>query len=215
MKKLLITAACLAGLAVPSTAKASNFDGAFLGLSVGYNNTSLTEGINAPGIFSESTTFGATGAEEGVLGGYRMTHDKVMFGVEVEGMLSQAQNTESATAGANQASLKLEKRYGFTVGPRIGYLVTDSTLLFVGADWAHARFRATGEVNGTSASTDDSKDGLRFGGGFEVAADSALNLRLDYQHTDWRSWNWSDGAGDTASLKAHEDTVRISAIHPF
>ncbi|MBE0614872.1 MAG: porin family protein [Burkholderiales bacterium] len=220
MKKLLSTAAALAMLTFSIPAQAGMFNGAFLGLQLGHNNTKI-EG-NESNLLgageSLAVDFGASGPEFGVVGGYRIKQDRFVFGVEAEGALSNASSTliDIDDGAGNTGRLELEKRYSYAIGPRIGYLVTDNSLMFVGVDWAHGSFKGTGTANGAaSASGNVSLNGIRFGGGMEIAATEKISLRLDYQHTDWGTYKESDGAGGTVSLKPTEDTARISGIYSF
>lgn len=234
MKKLLCTTVALAALtlSIPAQATAFNvgkadgfngsvtdsFKGIYLGLQVGHNTTKIDgkyTNILGTGV-NEGTDYGASGLELGLVGGCRIKQGQFVFGVEADGMLSNAKSTLAnySDGGGNNIRIEVEKRHSYAIGPRIGYLIMDNTLAFVGVDWTHGNFKSTisGDVTGSG---DEGLDGVRFGTGVEVATETKINVRLDYQHTRWDSHIESDGAGGTFSLAPAEDTARIGVVYPF
>jgi outer membrane immunogenic protein len=218
MKKLLCTTAAFAALALAIPAQASIYNGPYLGVHVGHNNTKTDmdwTNIDGSGI-DVGLDNGASGLEFGAVAGYRVKQDRFVFGAEVDGSLSNAKGTLlSYNDGVDAYSLEVKKRHSYAIGPRIGYLVTDNALAFIGADWARGEFEATEVINGVSASSSDNLNGFRFGGGIEAAATDAVSVRLDYQHTAWKTSRDADGGGGTISLDPTEDTARIGAIYSF
>jgi len=210
MKKLLCTTAMLAAFSLSIPAQAETFDGAYLGVQVGHNNTKVDfqENDAFGGGENFSMNSGASGLEFGAVAGYRVKQDRFVFGVEVDGTLSNAKSTiMSYDDGVDSMQLDVEKCYSFAIGPRIGYLVTDNALAFVGINWTRGRFKANATENGVSASNSEDNNGYRFDGGLEVAATKNVSLRLDYQHT---LWNEID-----SSIDMTEDTARIGVIYSF
>ena len=213
MKKLLCTTAALAALTLSMPAQAGSFNGPYLGLQLGHNNTKIDSRWND--VFGGGENFGidsgGSGLEFGAVAGYRVKQDRFVLGVEVDGMLSNAKATLlSYDDGVDALSLEVEKRYSYAIGPRVGYLVTDSSLAFVGVDWTRGSFKATSTVNGVTETDSDDDNGFRFGGGIEIAATKEVSLRLDYQHTIWE-----DSSDADFSIEAIEDTARIGAIYSF
>lgn len=218
MKKLLCTTAVLAALTLSIPAQADSFNGPYLGVQLGHNNTKADMqwgNINGSGTDIGSDN-GASGLELGVVGGYRIRQDRFVFGVEVDGSFSNAKGTLlSYDDGVDAFSLDVEKHHSYAIGPRIGYLVTDNALAYVGVDWTRGKFDATAIVNGVSSSDSESLNGIRFGGGMEVAATKEISLRLDYQHTNWKESSEADGGGGTFSLDPTEDTARVGVVFSF
>lgn len=218
MKKLLCTTAALAALTLSIPAQAGSFDGPYLGLQLGHNNTKVDSqytNILGTGV-STGSDYGASGLELGLIGGYRVKQDRFVYGLEVDGTLSNAKGTlfDYNNGAGDNVKVEVEKRHSYAIGPRVGYLVTDSSLAFIGVDWTRGSFKSTlsGDATGTDS---ESLNGVRFGAGLEVAATKEISVRLDYQHTSWKTSSDSDGAGGTFSLDPTEDTARIGAIYSF
>jgi len=214
MKKLLFTTAALAALTLSTPSHAGSFDGPYLGLQVGHNNTKMDTQFIDP--FGAGSSFGmsnaASGLEVGVLGGYRMKKDRFVFGIEADATLSGAEETIISldTGAGDTARIEVEKRHSYAIGPRVGYLVTDNSLAFVGIDWTRGSFKSSATVNGVTKTESGSDNGYRVGAGLEVAASKEISVRLDYQHTNWGKDSDADGSAEMT-----EDTARIGAIYSF
>lgn len=89
----------------------------------------------------------------------------------------------SFSAGAD-----IEVEDMWSVGGRIGHLVTPSTLLFLTAGYARAdisdlNFRGSGGISGTLVRVGDF-DGYFIGGGAELKITQAISLKAEYRYTD-------------------------------
>ncbi|MGC2468031.1 MAG: outer membrane beta-barrel protein [Candidatus Acidiferrum sp.] len=210
MKKLLCTAALLTAFTLP--AHAGGFDGPYLGLELGYNSTDGKLTASDPTIPATlSAQSSIAGAEGSAYAGYRRTEGHFVYGLEAGAELSSAKNDVlSVNDGAINDTENVKKRWGFSAGPRLGYLLNDSTLGFMGIDYARGYFRA-GDNTGSGST---SRNGLRLGGGTEVALTDAVHLRLDWWHTWWQKWSETFGT-ETDSITAQENVVRVGVVFPF
>jgi hypothetical protein len=127
MKKLLLCATAVVAITLSSPVKAETFNGAYLGLQLGNNNTQSDmqwTNIDGSGI-DIGTDNGASGLEFGAVAGYRMKQDRFVFGVEMNGDLSNAKGTIlSYDDGVDAYSLEVEKNHSYAIGPRLGYVLT-------------------------------------------------------------------------------------------
>ena len=157
------------------------------------------------------------GLDYGAVAGYRMKSDRIVFGIEANFSFSNADGTIlSYNDGVDTYTLNAEKKRSYAIGPRVGYLVTDSALAFVGIDWVNTKYEANLLVNGASVgSISDTESAFRYGGGIEAAATQNISVRLDYMHTNWGDQSATDAGGGTATDDVDEDTARVSLIYSF
>jgi len=144
---------------------------------------------------------------------------------------SQATRTQAFTGGSGQGS------WQSTIRPRIGYLVTPSTLVYGTAGAAIGRVSGSFSYSATTpycagpgecltdttngaANWSETRLGWAAGGGIEVAVARNLKLRVEYLHTDLGSFSENvplvrspvSNTGSTNALidmKAASDAIRF------
>ena len=225
VKHLTCTALTTMLLLLSTTmAKAAGFNGAFLGLQLGSIDTKVD--VKDNGFFrpiQNSFDRSIGGVSEGIFAGYRMTFDRLVLGIEADGTLS---NADSKTLQYNGfgfvVDTKFTKRNSFGIGPRVGYLVSDKVLGFLGVDYTRGTFERHETINGAfplgcsfgvCSNGSNTLNGFRFGGGVEVAATDNFHMRIDFQHTNWQSKSFTDVGGGTATINPSDNTARLGLIY--
>lgn len=126
---------------------------------------------------------------------------------------------------------KLDLGNSWSIGGRIGYLMTDSTLLFAsggytqieatlkskfqGGAGADAEFGSLGADYNISSSRDEWLDGFYVGGGLETLMTDHISLKLEYRYSDYgsikTSASASDGGCDEFSCSGYDTGVGAKA----
>ena len=77
------------------------------------------------------------------------------------------------------------------------------------------RFSTDYATTGSSASSEETKTGVRFGGGVEMPIGKSLQMRLDYTWTDYGSYNlkYSNSPTGTDSFKNAENLFRMGIAY--
>jgi outer membrane immunogenic protein len=129
---------------------------------------------------------------------------------------------------ALSASADMDVEDIWSVGGRLGYLVTPSTMLFLTGGYSRAdisdiSFRATGLGGGTLARVGEF-DGYFIGGGAEIKLTKSLSLKGEYRYTDLDSKSLTllpgtplEGINDFVTTKLDPDiqTARLALNYRF
>lgn len=233
----LFTAALLLGT---STARADDWTGVYIGIGGGMgaavHDLSLENGPLAvpPPAFSASLE--GLGAEGGFftagVGADYQVNSNIVVGAffdydwtDLETSLDVGVDILSLT-GSGGASIEVENLW--SVGGRVGYLVTPSTLLFLTAGYAQADISdLTAGIDGlgsvTVAGVGD-VDGYFLGGGAELKITKALSLKAEYRYTDLEAEGVTllpgtplEDINDFVTTKLDPDiqTARVSLAYRF
>lgn len=218
MKRLALTLA-LAGLAAPNSAYAASFEGAFLGLNVGYSFGEIEyqyeDGITGNGDFSDDTDL--DGFEGGVFAGFRH-HFTPHFnlGIEAGFMLSGSEGSFRETIAGTDFALEYEKENEIYVSLKPGFLVDDNTLAYGVVGYQRADFSAGLLIDGASlGSEDDDFDGYHLGAGLEHTLDNGLSVRGEYRYNNYLDNEYSYEDAQQDSLGGNESVVRVGVAYSF
>ncbi|EKX56436.1 putative outer membrane protein [Rhodobacter sp. AKP1] len=95
---------------------------------------------------------------------------------------------------------------------RLGYLPSDTTMIYGLAGLTRAKFEADYSVSGvTSGGYDFSDTGLTIGAGMETRLTEKIGLKLEYRYTKFDDYTIFDGNVAGADVKASSDTSIQSA----
>jgi opacity protein-like surface antigen len=208
LKKLSI--AIVYGLFV-STAQASDFNGFYVGGSVGdesdhYNLTDTGTGSLA-GI-SFSNDMGAESVAGGIFAGYGRRFGNLYLGAEAQGDVMDAESNTTLTDGGSSVFIKLKHDYDYGAAVRAGIFPVDNTLLYgkVGVLW--------GRFEDTAVNDSQTLAGAQFGLGAETELNSNLTIRADWTYVSYESASYSD-AFQTGSTSPTSNTFKVGLAYNF
>lgn len=197
MKKLLAAAAFAAASASPAFAQdAVNFNGPWLGATVGYDKVSLE-------------VDGDSGSEDGVLyglsAGYDINTGSMVFGVEAELTDSTTKETASDIFVAGD-SAKLSAGRDIYAGVRFGVPVSPEFLIYAKGGYTNARAKLTYDDGVDVFSESDTLDGYRIGGGVEWQQNNTF-ARIEYRYSDYGEYEYQ---GVATGIEASRHQVAVT-----
>lgn len=194
------------------------FTGPYLGVNVGVNGYYVNQQSTTPnGLFpqtpagaSAQSTNNPIGVEGGLLlgYGYRLPHH-FYLGSEIYGMLSSAHtNTQSNLVVAPTTSVKqsMPGSYGLNIDP--GIFLSKNTLLYFAVGPVASVFHSsapTGDaaLAGSSATFTKNVIGAKLGLGMETNLTQRVNLRLEYDHSFYPSFNETSTSPTQGQVNSH------------
>lgn len=181
----LLGALLLAGAAAHA-GPAKSFDGFYIGGEVG--------GVNSSTKVNDSDRYFGQGITGGLFAGYGLTFGSFYFGAEANGSLSSLKTTLGAT--------DLNRKYGFGIAGRAGYVMAPSTMAYGVVGWERGRFEA--KLNNASENT--WADGLRLGAGVEHKLTQNISLRGEFDFTNWQK---------KEGIRSHEYSLKAGVSYRF
>jgi outer membrane immunogenic protein len=179
-KFVFSTALLLSSAALPGVAYAEPFNGPYLGVQAGLNHDSVgnvTSEIGDLAIGRSRDSFIG-----GVYAGYDLTiAPRVVIGAEAGFSLT---TSDAMTRTGSDDLARINPSYAYDLSARVGYLVTDETLLYVRGGYDNVRARVTREVRGVTSRDRDNFDGWMVGGGVERSLTDAITARAEYRYSD-------------------------------
>lgn len=193
-----ITALAAAGFATLVTGAAhaqglGSYSGPYAGLAIGYG-TLTTEGGTAAGVpDGDASGFDLVGFV-----GYEFREERLYYAGELELNASMKEDNN------------FEKGVGFALNGRVGYFLTDGTLLYglLGFEAANV------EYTGAPAGTDNAEEtilGLRLGAGAEFRATDQVSIRAEYVYTIYEE----AALGSGTDLDVTDGTFRVGGVYRF
>lgn len=180
MKNFVIPALALGLSGLSSAALAAEpFSGPFVGVQTGWEQSDVGTASTPLGDFNSGRSNDvATG---GVFVGYdyRLT-PKVVAGVEAGISLSDSDELVSTVAGR---TVSIDAERSIDLSARLGYLVTDSTLVYARGGYSNVRAE-TALTSAGSRSDKSNLDGWLVGAGVERALSQRISTRFEYRYTD-------------------------------
>lgn len=180
MKHLLIATAAL-GFA--STAHAADFTGPRVELRTGWDRVSI-DGLRS----ANPATANVDGDEDGIAYGLALGYDhalgdRVIVGVEAAVDLSD--NEFSGTVGT--VRYDVDAKRDIELAARLGTKLTDSILLYGKVGYSNARVKTRLTSGATTIADSSNGDGVRVGGGLEVALTDRVYAKAEYRYTDYEA----------------------------
>ena len=176
-RKVILAASALA---FATSAHAATETGPYVGAAVTVDSVN----IDQPGIDS----VGSTGVGASAFAGYNVALGNGVF-VAPEANIDL--NTADAHLTDGVDTLRYRARWGWGVGARAGYDISDSTAAYVRAGYAREQLRTT--VTGLSDKT--WLDGVRVGGGLETKVAPHVKVRAEYNYV-----NYDKGVSNTQGV---------------
>jgi opacity protein-like surface antigen len=186
--------------------------GAYVGVQGGHGAL-LAENSGLRGGGTPTVTDrGSLGLTGGVFAGYGARFGDFWLGGEVEAEVSGATvNLERDPLGRE---ISMQKVATVGAAARVGYLVSDSVLLYGRAGLVNSWFDTDYATGGGSVSETDSQSGVRFGGGVEFTLTENTTMRLDYTRTEYESFDVDYGTG-VDSFDPSENLFRVGVAYRF
>jgi len=227
-----------ADVTASTTSDASFWDGAWAGISVGRGNTNFDIGANVRDpndqeLFSlDLPDLGAEGSTAGFGVGYdKVFNSKWVAGLQLDSSVTSITN-DASIGIANFLSQDTDFNFGYELTQtrtvsglaRVGYLTSDSTMLYGLVGATNATFTAdySVSINGNeemSDSYDFEVVGTTLGGGVETRLSDKLSLKLEYRLTKFESYSLVDaqleGAQINADLDAEVQVVTTALVMRF
>ena len=217
MRSLLLATA--GTIMISGSALAENFDGPFVGLSLGYAwgdiEYDYEDGTTGFGDFSEEENI--NGFEGGLFAGYRHRFDAgFVLGGELGYQLSNADGSYSVTVGANTARVNFDKSHQFYADLKPGYVFQENLLGYALIGYQRAEFEADVLLNGaTLGSADDDFDAWRFGAGLEYMVNDMLSVRGQYHYAMYDEDKESYENAQSDTLDADESVFTLGVAYNF
>jgi outer membrane immunogenic protein len=175
MRKIIVAALLAGGLATPAFAQdAAPFSGLHVEGIVGYDTTDV-EGE------------GSNGIVYGVGAGYDIQSGSMVFGVDAEGSKSTVDEcVASVTVTGDELCAELGRE--LSVGGRIGFVLGSNALLYARAGYTNARVNLAYDHptnNALDLTEGENLDGVRVGGGIELAVGTNAFVRAEYRYSNY------------------------------
>ncbi|MEO0031593.1 MAG: hypothetical protein RIS94_1351 [Pseudomonadota bacterium] len=217
MKKIctvLATGAALAGAPrafAQEDAPALAFQGPRVEVLLGYDHATGTSTKD----IDTSANFNADGS--GLLFGGGVGYDaalsnRVTLGAEAEVTGSTAKWTASATPDTFNLT-RLRAGRDLYVGTRVGYALSDATLLYLKAGYTNARYDLTGSYPTATLTQSKDLDGWRLGAGVEEKLSKNTFAKLEYRYSKYGSSDYSYGGStpDASTFNLGADRHQVAA----
>lgn len=160
----------VSALAFATSAQAATETGPYIGIAGTVDSTNVDIGT--------IDSVGATGVGASAFAGYNIAFGNGFF-VSPEANIDLNTADADLTDGAD--TLRLKSRWGWGVGARAGYDISDSTAAYVRAGYARNEIK----IIDNGLSDKYWGDGVRVGGGVETQISSHAKLRAEYNYVNY------------------------------
>lgn len=175
MRKIIVAALLAGSLATPAFAQdAAPFSGLHVEGIVGYDTTDV-EGE------------GSNGIVYGIGAGYDIQSGSMVFGIDAEASKSTVDECV-ASVDVTGDELCAELGRELSVGGRVGMVLGSNALLYARAGYTNARVNLAYDhpTNNTLDVTEgENLDGVRVGGGIELAVGTNAFVRAEYRYSNY------------------------------
>lgn len=203
-------------------------DGFYVGAGVsrdnGNINLSHTENDVNHSVLANTSSMGAKGFGGSIFAGYGMSFDRFYLAGELNAAASSMKFSDQSTQDdiipsttTAQRSYKIKNNYGISVLP--GFKLNDQTLLYGRLGYVKGKVQFNDAETSTypghqghDVSKSDNLDGIRYGVGLSTEVFKHVNLRLEYNHTDYKAHDvqWTE-----TTMGGHAITNINSRLHPY
>lgn len=167
------------------------------------------------GPFPFNASFSDHGFTPGVFLGYGYQFGRIYLAGELEGEASTANwNNGRETTGGGGRTFSSEKKGGYGINGRLGYVLDNGTLVYGRFGIINTRFNtkyAKGNNSATDIDRDDRELGYRFGVGADSPLTESLFLRLEYNYTDYSPYRFTttQASSDTVEFDNSDSMFRV------
>lgn len=177
LRKMILAASALA---LATSAQAATKTGPYVGVAAT---------VDSPNVDVDAIdSIGSTGVGASAFAGYNLALGNGFF-IAPEANIDL--NTADARLTDGTDTLRIKSRWGWGVGARAGYDISDSTAAYVRAGYARNQIKIVD--NGVSDKSWG--DGIRVGGGLETQVAPHAKVRAEYNYI-----NYEQGVSNTQGL---------------
>jgi outer membrane immunogenic protein len=175
MKILSSISGVAASLLLVAPAAAADFTGPRLEVHAGWDR-----------LRAESPAFKLDDRRDGIVYGVAAGYDvalgsRVIAGIEAAFDLSDVEF--SGTSGSTKSEVEAKRDISLTA--RIGTKVADNVLVYAKAGYSNARLEGVLTTGAASTAVSANADGVRVGGGIELALGSSAFAKAEYRYTNY------------------------------
>ena len=186
MKKIIALAAIAAGMSA-APAMAQSTGGLYVGALAGYEGIDVDSADGTASATADSAVYGVTA-------GYDLGLGNAFVGVEGEYSASGGSTEFPGTVAGARDGLETDGQY--YIGARAGVALTPGIAAYGKVGYTSLDTKAF-TTAGTLDELDGNADGIRFGGGLQVALPGPLEARVEYRRSRYKDAN--DAAFGTAT----------------
>ncbi len=199
MKKIALSfGAAVLAAGLSQAASAQSFDGFYAGAEAGWTQHSAGTFSSPLGDVAAGRSHDAASAGLFVGYDYRVA-PRIVIGAEA-GLSFGIDDRFARDTGS--ALLAIDPKRSIDLTARVGYLVTDNTLVYARGGYTNARIGTSIKEEAGVRSATGNRDGWLVGGGVEHAFTDRISTRIEYRYSDL-----SDGHG---KLDRHQALIGIA-----
>jgi opacity protein-like surface antigen len=223
LKKILIgaslaSASLVAQAADMNTVNCDFFSGAYVGAAGIYqsNNDKFTQNREKGQPVSSELYAGRDGWGGGLFAGYgRIVGNNVYLGAELYGKALEGKQKISTKSEDDYLAMKTPYSYG--VMAKVGYLVNQNALVYVGLGAENTRFKL---VKTTAGAAEDALDANKWGYvpsvGMNLAIDCNWQVGAQLSYANYRSIEYTDAtSSNTGTIDPRRATFGLNVTYHF
>ena len=166
--------------AIATPASAQTFEGPYVGAQAGWSQNKLGTVETDGGAAQIDDSRDA--ATAGIFFGYNIQPANSIV-LSAEGAVNFGFD-DGVSRSQKDATARINPEYGFDLGVRAGYLVTDKTLVYARGGYENIRASVRLRNIEGAFSDKDNFDGWSVGGGVERAITDRISARVEYRYSD-------------------------------
>lgn len=206
MYRSYLATVILAGAVIASPAAATEFTGGRAQAHVGWDRTTIEVDIDAEDEFN-TYTFSGKGHKAGVNFGAEVGFDAALGETMIAGAYAGIEFATTKKSFEDLLSVKLGRN--FTIGARLGAVVSERALLYVKGGYSNGRITLNYDGGG---SDHENRGGIHFGLGGEMSLGAKMYARAEYVRTNYRKYEDLVYYGDIyaeGQAKGHRDQILV------
>ncbi|OGT38256.1 MAG: hypothetical protein A3F12_07350 [Gammaproteobacteria bacterium RIFCSPHIGHO2_12_FULL_38_14] len=208
-KKIILASVASVVLAATSAVAFAN-DAPYIGGSLGINADDFKTTDHA----GDKVDFSGRGAVGNIFAGYGATlTDTFYLGAEVFADLTSAES--DIKAGTDSSKDTLEERYGYGISVIPGVMLSDHTLAYARAGIVRSNFKVKANNVTSSGTESNTLTGGQLGLGLQTSLTQNVDLRGEYDFTDYRSASFNTGGGNSIKVSPLTDSFTVGLVYKF
>lgn len=188
----------------------TKFTGTYVGVQVGHGALVSRNFGNRENSQAIDISRAGQGPLIGIFAGYGAAWRKLYAGIEAEADVSGIDwNIEREPTGRIYSA---RRQFSYGAALRAGWMMSNSALFYGRIGGARTKFVIPYATTNLSIRSEETRTGLRIGGGLELGLGRKDRLRIDYTLTDYGSYDVTYGQ-NSDRFQHDENIVRIGIAH--